>query len=197
MEKLSLDDEPPPRFRGEKEVSRRKNKNLPQLIFSTRNEKNKEKSIENIKNIEKKVKTNIQEYQHDANYSSLERYFSEDNNQSSTLKNLEFTRPTTTGPNSISQNFNYFQGKESTMSIENRIQNFYGISSSYSFTAFRGEQTSTRQEYSRKKEEYSESKEHLEKEEKEEKEIIYTLHEFEEGKTAEETNIKLILPVQN
>ena len=43
MTQLSLDDEPPPKFRGEKEV-KKKNKNLPQLVFSLRNEKNKNNS---------------------------------------------------------------------------------------------------------------------------------------------------------
>jgi hypothetical protein len=131
MTKLSLDDEPPPRFRGEKEV-KKKNKNLPQLIFSTRNEKNRDKSATSLKNLEKQIKSSMEKYYLEENYSSFEKNILGEN-QTATLKSLGFERNAISSSGMTAHEFNYLEKKEDD-SARKRIKNMYGIDSSYSFT---------------------------------------------------------------
>jgi hypothetical protein len=186
MTKSSLDDEPPPRFRGEKEV-KKKNKNLPQLIFSTRNERNRDKSTTSMKNLEKQIKNSMKKYYLEENYSSFEKNILGEN-QTVTLKNLEFKSNPISSSGQPTQEFNYFEKKEDA-SARKKIKNIYSIDSSYSFTM-----NSLARESENKENPYSESKV---PKENEEKDILYTLYVFEEQKNTDEKEIKFSVIAEN
>ena len=185
MTKLSLD-EPPPRFRGEKEV-RKKSKNLLQLTLSTRNERNRDKSTI-MKNLEKQIKKSMEKYYLEENYSSLERNF-QGENQTPTLNNLEFSRNAISNSGMITQEFNYFEKKEDLTSARKKIKNIYGIDSSYSFTM-----SQFVKEIDNKENPYSKSR--VDKKD-EERDILYTLCAFEEEKKTDEKEIKFNVMAYN
>jgi hypothetical protein len=186
MTKLSLDDEPPPKLRGEKEV-KKKNKNLPQLILSTKNERNRDKSAPSMKNLERQIKNSMEKYYLKENYSSFEKNILGEN-QTATLKGLGFEKHAISNSGLIAQEFNYFEKKED-VSARKKIKNIYGIDSSYSFTM-----NPLAREVDNKESQYSESKA---PKENEEKDVLYTLYVFEEEKKPDEREIKFNVMTEN
>jgi hypothetical protein len=181
MKQLSLDEEPPPIFRGEKEVNKRKNKNLPQLIFSIRSERIRNKSQVNSKNLEKQIKNNQADYSSNENYSSLEKSFSEsENNLTPTLKNLEFEKSLSSTHEANEIIFDYLQKQEMKSTTSKKIESFYAVDSTYSFESH---QTFIKDNI-KKENYYSESKE------KEEKDVVYALHPLDEENDNQENTIR-------
>lgn len=179
MIQVSLDDEPPPVFRGKKEV-KKKTKNLPQLAFSFKNEINKNYlKNSNNKKLEDKIKNNPSNTSSTEDYSSLEKFFSENNINSSNDK-IEFFKKNISDKNLSSESLNYLKIKQENIQENPENSNFYFKNIEYNFIF---SQTFI-------KDNNKEKKDYFESEEKQEKEPSYTLFSFEEKKTTEENTIK-------
>jgi hypothetical protein len=164
MTKLSLDAEPPSKFDGKKEVNRKKNGTIPQLIIFLRTNKN------NItKNLEKKViadgKNNIINF----DYTKNETTYSEEN-LTSTNK-IEFVN-TNLSINQAMLNSHYMQKENNFDFTRKDISKLYNMNSSYSFIPHIKEEN--------KKEDLS-----VQSKEQESKEIQYPLYNFDEELTQE------------
>lgn len=128
--KNSLDSEPPSIVRI-KEVSRKRNTNLNQLILSTKSDKNKDNSIRTGKSLEKQVRLKFQDYRLDENYMRKNNDSMED--ISSTTKKLSFISALDTDSKNIISDFNYFQKINNISHTERKPSSFYEMNSSYSF----------------------------------------------------------------
>ena len=170
MTKLLLDAEPPSRFEGKKEV-KGKNKNLPHLIVSLRNEKNKSKSANVGKSLEKEVVFNWQKNSFDFNYFKKEESYME-NNLTLTAKEISFSKPNMTSDPAM-LNFHYIGKEENVSSTDKKPQGFYSMNSPYSFMLPIKEEN---------KKDYMP----YESKEQDKKEIVYPVYNFDE-KTTEET----------
>lgn len=175
MIKLSLDNEPPSKFEGKKEVSKKKSEPLHQLIFSLRNRKNKIKFTNSRKNLEEQIKSDWAKYIFDTEYfKTSENYLG--SNSTPTVNVVEFTNILDTNQNQIMPDFHYGQKKSNTDFAEKKVSGFYEMSSSYSFTPQIKEENKRVDSYDQPKEQESE-------------EIpLYTLYNFEEQ--AEQENLK-------
>lgn len=181
MIQVSLDSEPPPICQGQKEV-KKKNKNLPQMVFSLKNKNNSNPTRDaNNKKLEDKIKNNSSNISSTENYSALEKYSSEEN-ISLSKNNIQFSSVNLSNGNfdEISKNYLNMHKENLTENPENL--NFYFKNSEYNF-AF--SQTFIKDDNKEKKD-YSESRE------KQENEITYALFSFDDGKTTEENTIKWI-----
>jgi hypothetical protein len=165
MTTLSLDSEPPSKFEGKKEVSRKKNRDIPQLVFLLKNEKIKSKANSSVKNLEKKVILEKQKSNINLDYIKNDEYAFEEN-LTKTNESLEFTSMSRTPIQDIPE-FSYGQSIRNIEFKEKNTPIFYDMTSSYSFIPQKKEES--------KKEELSELPR-----EQEIKEIQYTLYNFEE-----------------
>ncbi len=179
MIQVSLDSEPPPAFRGKKEV-KKKSKTLPQLVFSIKN-KNNSNSLNdsNNKKLEDKIKNNPGSSSHLENYSSLEKSFSEENTTRS-QKSIIFSGINHSNEDLDSINLNYLKIHEENSAENPRNLDFYFKNSEYNFIF---SQTFI-------KDDNKEKKDYWESKEKQEKEATYALSSFDEEKTTEEITIK-------
>lgn len=166
MEKLSLDAEPPSKFRGEKEVNKKKNGNLHQLILSLKGEKNRNRNINSRKNLEKQVRLNWQDYVFDIDYLKNNNSLVEETLTSRTNVVI-FTSALDRNKNQVISQFNYSQNRNNTGIRERKLLTSYEINSPYSFTPQIKEEE--------KKEDLS-----TQSKEQETKEASYILHNFEE-----------------
>lgn len=169
MIQVSLDSEPPPIFRGQKQGNK-KNKNLPQVIFSIRNEKNIDKSNLSRKNIEKNLRDTSVKDSSKGNYSGMEINVLE-TSRISLSNNVQFSRPSIADLNLISGKFDYLNTKEGMTFSDRKSSEFYAMSSGYSFGT-----PSASVEYDEKKERNYQSKGN------EEKDRNYVLGVLEEEK---------------
>lgn len=179
MIQVSLDSEPPPNFRGKKEV-KKKSKNLPQLVFSLKN-KNNSNSLKDLHNkkLEDKIKNSSSNVSSTEDYSALERYSSEENTDFS-QKNTKFSNLNHGKGDSDKIILDYPKVHESNLTENSENLNFYFKSSEYNFIF---SQTFIK-DNNKEKKDYSESIE------KQEKEQTYTLFSFDDEKTTEENTIK-------
>lgn len=179
MIQVSLDSEPPPDCRGKKEV-KKKNKSLPQLVFSIKN-KNNSNSLNdsNNKKLEDKIKNNPGSSSSLENYSALEKSFSEENTTLS-QKSIIFSGINHSNEDLDSINLNYLKIHEENSAENPRNLYFYFKNTEYNFVL---SQTFI-------KDDNKEKKDYWESKEKQEKEATYTLSSFEDEKTTEEREIK-------
>jgi hypothetical protein len=169
--KNSLDSEPPSKFSREKEVSRKRNIDLNQIIVSIKNNKNKYNSIRTGKNFEKQVRLKLQDYTFNENYLNINKNSIED--ISSTIKSLSFASTLDKNLDNIASELNYTQKRNNTNFTERKISDFYEMNSSYSFTP------KIREENMREESLYQSK-------EQETKETTYILHNFDEESEKEE-----------
>lgn len=179
MIQVSLDDEPPPVFRGKKEV-KKKGKTLPQLVFSLKNKSNGNSLREsNNKKLEDKIKNNSKDVSSPNDYSALEKTSSKEN-VNLTQDSIKFSVQNNTKENSDIIFIEYLKinRENGDENEENTI--FYTKNTEYNFIF-----SQTFIKYNNKKENnYSESKE------QEKKDVIYNLRPFEEDKQSEERVIE-------
>jgi hypothetical protein len=176
MINLSLDDEPPSKFEGKKEVNKKKSEPLHQLIFSLRNRKNKIKFTSSRKNLEEQIKSDLAKYIFDAEYLKTSENYPE-SNSTPTVNVIEFTNVLTTNQNQIIPDFNYGEKKSSTEFSEKKFSNFYEMKSSYYFAPETIRENKKEDSYEQPKEEDSE-------------EIPYMVYAFEEEGEQESLNLK-------
>ncbi|MGY4884150.1 MAG: hypothetical protein ACP5NZ_01070 [Nanobdellota archaeon] len=157
MTRLSLETEPPPIFRGQKGINK-KGKNLPQVIFSIRNEKNIDKSNQSRKTIEKNLKNSSIKESSNGDYSSMEITILDAGNTSFS-NSVHFSKSSISDSNLISDKFDYLHLKENINSNKNNT-GFYTLNSGYSF----GIQNSSFEYEAKEERRYHESKENEEKE---------------------------------
>lgn len=179
MIQVSLDSEPPPAFRGKKEV-KKKSKNLPQLVFSFKNEHNGNNvGQQNNKKLEDKIKNNPTNIISAEKYSTLEKSSSEENTSSS-QKNIKFSKASFNEEDLDSSTLNYLRINEESFRENQENLYFQFESSEYKFrlsqTFIKGDD--------------KEKKDYLESREKQEKEPFFILFSFEENKVEEERVIK-------
>lgn len=160
MTKLSLDAEPPSKFEGKKEVNRKKNGTIPQLIIFLRTNKNKTGVI---KNLEKKVIANGQKNIINTDYLKNEEIYTE-NNSTLTNNSIEFTN---TNSSRAMLNSYYIQKEKNTEFTRKDFSKFYDMNFSYSFIPQIKEEN--------KKEDLS-----AQSKEQETKEIQYAIYNFDE-----------------
>ena len=176
MIKLSLDDKPPSKFEGKKEVNKKKSEPLHQLIFSLKNGKNKIKSTNSRKNLEEQIKSDWKKYTFNAEYLKTSSNFSE-RNSTATAKTVEFTNVIDINQNQITSDFNYGQKRSDTEFSEKKFSNFYEMSSSYHFVPEVRAENKKEDSYEQPKEEESE-------------EIPYMVYAFEEEGEQDSLNLK-------
>jgi len=176
MIKLSLDDEPPSKFEGKKEVNKKKSEPLHQLIFSLRNRKNKIKFTSSRKNLEEQIKSDLAKYIFDAEYFKTSENYPE-SNSTPTVNVIEFANVLATNQNQIIPDFNYGEKKSDTGFSEKKFSNFYEIKSSYYFAPEIRRENKKEDSYEPQKEEESE-------------EIPYMVYAFEEEGEQEGLNLK-------
>ncbi len=169
MKNSSQSIELPSKFEGKKEVSKKKNGTLSQLVIFLKTEKSKNKTVGSAKNLEEEIRTNWQKYSFDANYLKKDWEIVK-NNSTATIKTIEFTNPNITSNQAI-LNFNYEQEKKSIEFAERKFSKFYEINSPYSFIP----------QIKEKEEEFSTQS----KEQEANAEISYPLYNFDEEKTLE------------
>jgi hypothetical protein len=150
----NLLEEPEPRLKleGKKEVNRKKNKNLSQLIVYLKNEKDKNKQTLYVKAIEEEIKTEI-------------KYLG--NNSTQTKKVFGLTNTLDIDEKQLVFGFQYNPMKENFGFSEKKPKEFYEIGSSYSFMP-------------RIKEEKREEEQLLESKKQEEKETTYLMYNPDE-----------------
>jgi hypothetical protein len=172
MKNSSLDAEPPSKFVREKEVSRKRNINLNQLILTIDSNKIKSNPQKREKNLEKQVRIKFQDYTADENYLKTNNNSIEE--ISKTSKAISFTSTLDMNPNDINSEFNYAHKKTSTTEItEKKPLSFYEMTSSYSFMPYMKKED-------KKEDIYAQSRE------QEVKEPAYVLHNFDEEPEKEE-----------
>jgi len=167
MKNSSLGVEPPSKFDGKKEVYGKRNKPFSSLIVSLENTKNKNRSINSVKNIEKKVIFESQMYNLDINYLKNGEGFAE-GNFTSTNKSVEFTKVFDTNFNKILSEFNYKQTTNDNEFVGKKVSKFYDMNSSYFFTP-------------QIREEYKKDNLYNPPEEQKTKEISYPIYNFDEA----------------
>jgi hypothetical protein len=164
MKNSSLDAEPPS-IAGEKEVNRKKG-NHNQLILLLKNEKVKGKQIDPVKNLEKQIRLDFQDYVFDSSYLKTNNGFAEET--STTAKTIAFTSALNINLNQIISDNNYWRNKNDTYFIDKKKSaDFYEKKSSYSFASPVNEEV--------KKENLS-----AQYKEQDNQEILYTLYLAEE-----------------
>lgn len=173
MKKLSLDAEPPPKFRGEKEVNKKKEKTLSHILISIKNEKNENKVLITAKTIEKKSKVKSENYVLNLDYIKNEEPLEE--KISSTSSTIEFSTTLERNTKNI-QDFNYFNKKVDTTLSEKQSQIFYETFNSNYFST-------TTQTFA--KEEGKKENKNYESKEPEEK-MTYPMYTFDEEAQKEE-----------
>lgn len=179
MIQVSLDSEPPPDCRGKKEV-KKKNKNLPQLVFSLKNKNNSNSLKEsNPKKLENKIKNNSLNISSKEDYSNLEKYSSEEDTNFSQNR-IQFLNTNSSNEDLNEINLNYLRIHKENSTESSKNSDFYFKNSEYNFVF---SQTFI-------KDDNKEKKYYLESKEKQEKEPIYNLSSFEEEKITEENTIK-------
>jgi len=131
MTKLSLDAEPPSKFEGKKETNKKRNENIPRLIVFLRTEKNKNKTSNPERNLERKLISDKPKNIFDVDYLKSEGNYIE---ESLTLTNssIEFTNSNTTS-NSNVLNSNYIRKENNIDSTRKDLSRFYDMNFSYSF----------------------------------------------------------------
>lgn len=169
MKNSSLGVEPPSKFDGKKKEVYGKNRNraFSSLSVSLEDDKNKNRSINSAKNIEKKVIFESQMYNLDINYLKNSERFAE-GNSTSTNKSVEFTRVFNTNFNQIISEFNYEQITNDEEFAGKKISKFYDMNSSYFFTP-------------KVREEYKKDNLYNPPEEQKTKEISYPIYDFDEA----------------
>lgn len=160
----SLDIEPPSKFEGKKEV-KGKNKNLPHLIISLGSEKNKSKSADVGKNLEKEVVFNWQKNNFDVDYLKKEESYLE-GSLNLTNKVISFSKSNMTS-NQIILSSNYIKKEDNISSTDKKPSISYDMSSTYSFILPIKEEN---------KKDYMP----YESKEQDKKEIIYPVYNFDE-----------------